>query len=379
MRSIMRWGLLMLLFLTAEALTGALLTLGRLGLPPPWDAVAVEATHIYTGLGSLPILAAKLWLSLPVLSRRYPLRTLAPTRRFERLNSYMLVALVAIVYSSGLLIYWKITPGPDGKWLMGQVHLWSSIMLVFPVTWHLYRYLILSLRGVGLLATRVSQPGAGSWTRRAVLGLLPAAFAAFWYGFYTTRRLPAAAAAQTQSAPSPQPASVRQTPTEVTVEPGGKPQNDFFVVGLGDLVDNGPVNVKTWRLAVNGAVKKPLELSYRDVQALATARRSIFIACLPTYAQGASREWQGVLLADVLKKAQADPNFASIELRSIAGYHTTLSADEARNDRALLAILVDGVPLSNEHGFPMRFIHDAPTGSSCVKWLAEINVSLTPY
>lgn len=379
MRSIMRWGLLVLLFLSAEVFTGALLTLGRLGLPPQWDAVAVEATHIYAGLGSLAILVVKLWLSLPVLARRYPLRMLARTRRFERLNSYALVALVMVVYASGLLIYGKITPGPNGKWLMGQIHLWSSVMLVFPVSWHLYRYLLVSLRGVGLLATRVAQGRTGVWTRRAVLGLLPAAFAAFWYIFYTSRRLPALAAAQTQPVSTPQSTTEKETETEITVEPGGKPQNDFFVVGLGALVDNGPVNVKTWRLSVKGAVEKPLELDYRDVQAMATTRQSIFIACLPTIPQGASREWQGIRLADLLEKAKVDPNFGSVELRSISGYRTTLSADEARNDRALLAILVDGVPLSNEHGFPMRFIHDAPTGSSCVKWLREIDVSMTPY
>jgi DMSO/TMAO reductase YedYZ molybdopterin-dependent catalytic subunit len=53
--------------------------------------------------------------------------------------------------------------------------------------------------------------------------------------------------------------------------------------------------------------------------------------------------------------------------------HATLGPAQVADDRALLALQVNGVPLSLDHGFPARVICPALPGVHCTKWVASLS------
>lgn len=50
----------------------------------------------------------------------------------------------------------------------------------------------------------------------------------------------------------------------------------------------------------------------------------------------------------------------------------TLSRDQLHDPRTLLALRVNGVDLSLDHGFPARLIIPAAPGVHCTKWVSTM-------
>ena len=52
---------------------------------------------------------------------------------------------------------------------------------------------------------------------------------------------------------------------------------------------------------------------------------------------------------------------------------TTLGHGQVHDDRALLALRVNGVDLTLDHGYPARVIVPALPGVHCTKWVGELH------
>ena len=50
----------------------------------------------------------------------------------------------------------------------------------------------------------------------------------------------------------------------------------------------------------------------------------------------------------------------------------TLSRDQVADERSLLALAVEGEPLSLDHGYPARIVVPALPGVHCTKWVATL-------
>lgn len=140
-----------------------------------------------------------------------------------------------------------------------------------------------------------------------------------------------------------------------------------------------PVDAASWRLTIQGIVKKPLELSLDDLVSMPQVyshRRSMCV-CLWSI----KRHWEGVLLKDVLELADVDVSDESLYLkqRSIGTekgiYDSTIHLASAVRRDAILAHRVDGTALPLENGFPLR-LHDFGLYLyKCVKALASLEVT----
>ena len=97
------------------------------------------------------------------------------------------------------------------------------------------------------------------------------------------------------------------------------------------------------------------------------------IACVEGWST--TQYWTGVRLADLADLVGASPA-AILEVRSLqpAGpfRQTAYTAEQVRDDQALLALRVNGVDLSLDHGYPARIIIPALPGVHCTKWLASM-------
>jgi len=142
-----------------------------------------------------------------------------------------------------------------------------------------------------------------------------------------------------------------------------------------------------WSLQVGGLVQSPAALTLRDLDPLATASGRYLLECSgnsdpSNFGLISTADWDGVPLAALLDRAA--PSAASYRIRisgiddpgpsrtSVPGASWIFSRDELQ--RAMLAIRMNGAPLTRDHGFPVRLIVPGWYGCACVKWVDRIDL-----
>jgi DMSO/TMAO reductase YedYZ molybdopterin-dependent catalytic subunit len=130
-----------------------------------------------------------------------------------------------------------------------------------------------------------------------------------------------------------------------------------------------------YRLRVTGLVDQPLELTYHDVQAMTPTKLNRDFQCVTGW-RVHDVEWKGVRLGDVLDLAGVQPEAGALRFHSFDGaYSESLTLEQARRADVLVAYELDGSPLSDEHGGPVRLYVAPMYGYKSLKWLDRIEVT----
>ena len=183
------------------------------------------------------------------------------------------------------------------------------------------------------------------------------------------------------------------------------PVNQFFVRNHFPIPK---IDEKSWRLKINGAVNKEIELSYDDLRRLPSKTLAATIECsgngrafLVPKSKGifwelgavGNAEWTGVPLATVLELVGvkdsavevvlegADHGEVTEEPKSPGDIHfeRSLPIAKARRPEVLLAYQMNGDDLTPEHGFPVRAVVPGWFGMASVKWLSKLSLAVTPF
>jgi DMSO/TMAO reductase YedYZ molybdopterin-dependent catalytic subunit len=98
------------------------------------------------------------------------------------------------------------------------------------------------------------------------------------------------------------------------------------------------------------------------------------IACVEGWST--TQRWTGVRLADLARLAGV-PTPTSAHVKSLekgGGFgEAYLASNQVLDPDALLALCVNGVDLSPDHGYPARIIVPAMPGVHCTKWVRSID------
>ena len=154
----------------------------------------------------------------------------------------------------------------------------------------------------------------------------------------------------------------------------GSGPNDFqvnttFAASRIDEADTGD----DWRLRLVGVDGDELRLRREELLALPLRTEQLPIACVEGWST--SQSWTGVPLR-ALAAAVGSERAASVFVESLqaSGAFSTMSltGDQLRAPRTLLALRVNDADLSLDHGFPARMIVPAAPGVRNTKWVATI-------
>jgi DMSO/TMAO reductase YedYZ molybdopterin-dependent catalytic subunit len=162
------------------------------------------------------------------------------------------------------------------------------------------------------------------------------------------------------------------------ISPFVTPNSDFYRIDTA-LVIPRP-NVNKWTLTIDGMVDQPLRLTYADLQAMELIDEMVTIACVSNEVGGdliGNAVWRGIPLGTLLTRAGVQKGATQIMGHSVdeftAGFPTELATD---GRTALVALGMNGEPLSAKHGFPARLIIAGIYGYvSAVKWLERIELT----
>jgi DMSO/TMAO reductase YedYZ molybdopterin-dependent catalytic subunit len=138
------------------------------------------------------------------------------------------------------------------------------------------------------------------------------------------------------------------------------------------ISDDLPVAPAGWVLKVGGLVTRPATFSLEQLQELPRTDMRVRHHCVEGWSAVAA--WHGVRLRDVAAAVGADPRAPYVEFRSFdAGYWSSWDRESALHPQTLLAYGMNGLPLSPEHGAPLRVYAAVKLGYKMVKYLTELN------
>ncbi len=149
------------------------------------------------------------------------------------------------------------------------------------------------------------------------------------------------------------------------------PLKDFQTMGTTDY----KINVEEWRLAVSGRVKKPIALTYSQVQALPVTEKRVLLICPGFFANHGL--WRGIRVEELLEMTEAEKNLTSVTFISQEGtYERTqkFSMEEILGGKVFLAYGVNGERLPQRHGFPLRVVAEGQYGSNWIKYVSQVKV-----
>jgi DMSO/TMAO reductase YedYZ molybdopterin-dependent catalytic subunit len=158
----------------------------------------------------------------------------------------------------------------------------------------------------------------------------------------------------------------------------------------------------SYRLSVEGAVKNPFAITYDELKHLPATTIVTTLECagnsrvfLVPQMPGAqwelgavgTAEWTGVPLATLLERSRLSRNACDVVLEGAdrglpaelprppepISFSRSVPLDKALDD-VLIAHVMNGVDLPNDHGFPVRAIVPGHYGMASVKWLTHIRV-----
>ena len=117
------------------------------------------------------------------------------------------------------------------------------------------------------------------------------------------------------------------------------------------------------------------QLSLADLRALPQTTASLPIACVEGWSAGAT--WTGVPVRDLLDRVGA-PAGSEVRVESLQEHGgervSTLAPNFSDHPHTLLALELDGEPLSLDHGFPCRLIAPDRPGVLQTKWVGRLEV-----
>jgi DMSO/TMAO reductase YedYZ molybdopterin-dependent catalytic subunit len=164
---------------------------------------------------------------------------------------------------------------------------------------------------------------------------------------------------------------------------------DLFVVTHMGLAEVDP---DTWRLHIGGLVKRPVTLDLPRLLAMPQHQVMSVHECAgsPLAPTEPKRRvgnivWSGVRLADVLGQAGIAPGAAfvwseGLEWGEFAGlpeepFVKDLPLSKALTPDVLLAVAMNGMPLTPERGGPVRLVVPGWYGTNSVKWLGRLTLA----
>jgi DMSO/TMAO reductase YedYZ molybdopterin-dependent catalytic subunit len=336
---------------------------------PVWLYALTQGLHVSVGLAVFPVLLAKLWSVIPRLFEWPPVRS--PAHALERLSLALLVGGALFEFATGIINiqYWYAFPFD-----FVQAHYYGAWVFIGAFIVHV-SLKFTTMRGALRTRSAVMTPGApadpdplaaaspapATMSRRALLATVGAGSAL----------LLVQGVAQSVGGPLRSLAFLLPR-GRVRSGPLGFAVNKTWAAAG---ISAGKVT-RSWRLELTG--EHQISLTRDQLLALPQHTYDLPIACVEGWST--TQRWSGVRLRDLaaLCGVNGPATVTSVSLERGTYGQATLGHEQLGDDRSLLALRVNGLDLSLDHGFPARVISPAVPGVHCTKWVSTMTFHSEP-
>jgi len=346
-----------------------------LSWPAGWAYLyaVTQGMHVIFGVAAIPLLLLKLWSVIPKFFERPAVRSLA--HMLERTSLALFIGSALFLFATGLL-------NIQGWYPFGfpfvPAHYYASFVFVGALILHLALKLPLVARsfcehGVArplgrgqtiqedpaLHESVASEPDPATISRRGLVGMVGA----------TSLALAVMMAGQSIGGPLRRIALLAPRGQELGTGPNDFQINKTAAAAQIDVADTG----ETWALNVI-AGGEPVTLTRADLLALPQVTERLPIACVEGWST--TQDWTGVPLIELGRMVGGDGAETLLvqSLQKSGSFsEVVLNRAQLSDERSLLALQVNGVDLSLDHGFPARIIVPGAPGVHNTKWVNRLS------
>ncbi|MCX5562434.1 molybdopterin-dependent oxidoreductase [Streptomyces sp. NBC_00038] len=334
---------------------------------PHWLYRLTQGVHVTLGITLIPVLLAKLWSVVPKLFALPPARSLA--HALERISLLLLVGGALFEFITGVLNVQLDYLFPGSFY---PLHFYGAWVFFAAFVTHAVLKTPKALRNLRHLREEHSSedeelvspdPAEPTVSRRGALGFVGGGSLLL---FATT-------AGQSFDGP------LRETALLAPhggPEPGSGPGGfQINKTAKSRGISATETSEEAWRLVVEGH-GRTVRLSRDELLQLPLHSAALPIACVEGWSTS-DQWWRGVRLRDLAvlvgyeEGAAPDVLVESLQ-RHGAFRRAALRYNQVRDARSLLALYVNGEPLTPDHGYPARIIVPAAPGVLNTKWVARM-------
>ncbi|MFD9452442.1 molybdopterin-dependent oxidoreductase [Streptomyces sp. NPDC059985] len=335
---------------------------------PYWLYRLTQGVHTVLGVVLVPVLLAKLWSVIPKLFEWPPVRSAA--HALERLSLLLLVGGAGFTFVTGILNIQLdyIFPGS-----FYTLHFYSAWVFMAAFVVHVAFRLPRAVRAVragrdyqpapespeaaGLVSpdaapATISRRGAVAMVGAGSLALLAVTAGQSIGGWWRETALLAPHGRDPGTGPNG--FQINKTAASSGIRPS----------------DIGPA----WRLTVRGGGRQAV-LTRDMLLAMPQREAALPIACVEGWSTP-DQQWSGVRLTDLAALVGLGTDTPRVLVESVqrggSFSSVVLAANQARDERSLLAVRVNGADLSPDHGYPARVIIPAAPGVHNTKWVTRL-------
>ena len=330
---------------------------------PHWLYRLTQGVHVTLGIVLIPVLLAKLWSVLPKLFTVPPVRSLA--HALERFSLLLLVGGALFEFATGVLNVQLDYLFPGSFY---PLHFYGAWVFFAAFVTHAVLRVPAAMRNLRHLREEESElvspdPAPPTVSRRGALGFVGGG----------SLLLLVTTAGQNFDGP------LRETALLAPhggPEPGSGPggfQINKTAASRG--ISTTETSDEAWRLVIEGH-GRTVRLSRAELMQLPLHSAALPIACVEGWSTS-DQWWRGVRLRDLAAiigyETDAAPDVLVESLQRHGAFRrAALRDNQVRDPRALLALFVNGEPLTPDHGYPARIIVPAAPGVLNTKWVARM-------
>ena len=157
---------------------------------------------------------------------------------------------------------------------------------------------------------------------------------------------------------------------------------EYEGVNLSSIADfrensiKGPqyIDLENYRLKVTGLVANPGEYKVDEVIAgFQSYRKVVKLHCVEGWS--VTILWEGLMVEDLVERAQALPEANTVIFHAYDGYTTSLPLDYIVDQDILMAHKMNDVVLPPQRGAPFQLVAESKLGYKWIKWITEIELS----
>jgi DMSO/TMAO reductase YedYZ molybdopterin-dependent catalytic subunit len=134
---------------------------------------------------------------------------------------------------------------------------------------------------------------------------------------------------------------------------------------------NPKIDLKIYTLTIDGEVVNPVTLDWDEILQLPKTVSVSDFHCVEGWSV-LNCKWEGVLFKEIVNLAKPKETARFVTFECADGYTTSLTLAELAGDDVLLAYRLDGKPLEEGLGFPLRLVVPSKYAYKSALWVTRI-------
>jgi DMSO/TMAO reductase YedYZ molybdopterin-dependent catalytic subunit len=134
------------------------------------------------------------------------------------------------------------------------------------------------------------------------------------------------------------------------------------------------IDLSTWAFQVSGEVEEPLVLTLDQLRELPATEVTTDIHCVTRWSRFDAR-FKGVHWRELAKLCRPKPSARFAIAHAEAGFTSNVPFAALEDELALVVYEADGVPLTPDHGWPLRLVVPSRYFWKSAKWLRGLELS----